>query len=49
MEGSISITVKALDGVLFEVPFDFEHFARIDTVVSQERELDNTFGNTQLL
>ncbi|KAH8755123.1 hypothetical protein F5882DRAFT_418847 [Hyaloscypha sp. PMI_1271] len=41
--------VKVLDGVLFEVPFDFDHFTRVDSVVSQERELDYTFRNTQLL
>jgi ATP-dependent DNA helicase PIF1 len=41
--------VKTLDGVLFEIPFDFDHFTRIDSVVSQERELDYRFRNTQLL
>jgi ATP-dependent DNA helicase PIF1 len=41
--------VKTLDGVLFEVPFDFERFTGVNTVISQERELDYTFRNTQLL
>ena len=40
--------VKTLDSVLFEVPFDFEHFTFKDSAVSQERELDYTFRNTQL-
>jgi ATP-dependent DNA helicase PIF1 len=41
--------VKALDGVLFEVSFDFDHFTFKDSAVSQERELDYIFRNTQLL
>jgi len=41
--------VKALDGVLFEVPFDFERFTGVNMVISQERELDYRFRNTQLL
>ena len=28
--------VKALDGVLFKVPFDFEHFTHKDSAVSQD-------------
>jgi hypothetical protein len=41
--------VKTLDSVSFEVPFDFEHFIYKDSAVSQERELDYTFRNRQLL
>ena len=41
--------VKALNGVLFERPFDFERFTGVNTVISQDRELDYTFRNTQLL
>src|ERR1700716_840605 len=41
--------VKALDGVLFEVPFDYERFTGRESAVSQDRELDYTFRNTQLL
>jgi hypothetical protein len=41
--------VKTLDRVLFEVPFDFEHFTGVNTVISQERELDYIFRNKQLL
>jgi ATP-dependent DNA helicase PIF1 len=41
--------VKVLNGLLFERPFDFERFASVNTVISQERELDFTFRNTQLL
>jgi ATP-dependent exoDNAse (exonuclease V) alpha subunit len=41
--------VKTLDGVLFEVPFDFDHFTGINSVISQERELDYSFRTNQLL
>ena len=41
--------VKALNGVLFERPFDFERFIGVNTIISQERELDYTFRNTQLI
>jgi len=41
--------VKALNGLLFKKPFDFKRFASVNTVISQERELDFTFRNTQLL
>jgi hypothetical protein len=41
--------VKALNGVLFESPFDFERFTGTNSTISQERELDYTFRNTQLL
>jgi ATP-dependent DNA helicase PIF1 len=41
--------VKALDGILFEVPFDYERFTGKESAVSQERELDYTFRNAQLL
>ena len=41
--------VRALDKVLFEAPFDFERFRHVNTVTSQERELDDIFRNTQLI
>ena len=41
--------VKTLDGVLFEVPFDYERFTGKESAVSKDRELDYTFRNTQLL
>jgi ATP-dependent DNA helicase PIF1 len=41
--------VKALDGLLFEGPFDFDHFKRVKTVISQDRDLDYTFRTNQLL
>jgi ATP-dependent DNA helicase PIF1 len=41
--------VKTLDGVLFEVPFHFERFTSITLIMSQERDLDYTFRNAQLL
>jgi hypothetical protein len=41
--------VKTLHGLLFEVPFHFERFTGINSAISQQRELDYTFRNTQLL
>jgi ATP-dependent DNA helicase PIF1 len=41
--------VKTLDGVLFEVPFDFDHFKATNSAVSRDRELDYTCRNAQLL
>ena len=41
--------VKTLEGLLFEGPFDFEHFKPVDSITSQDRELDHIFRNTQLL
>jgi ATP-dependent DNA helicase PIF1 len=41
--------VKTLDGLLFESPFDFEHFKAIDSVISRDRELDHRFRNAQLI
>ena len=37
--------VKALSGVLFEGPFDFERFKGINLVISEERELDHMYRN----
>ena len=41
--------VTTLDGLLFEEPFDFERFKSTNSVVSQQRELDYTYRNAQLL
>ena len=41
--------VKTLAGVLFEVPFDFDRFARVNSAVAVDRELDNTVRSNQLL
>ena len=41
--------VKTLDGILFEGPFDFEHFKAVDSATSRDRELDYVFRNTQLI
>jgi ATP-dependent exoDNAse (exonuclease V) alpha subunit len=41
--------VKTLARVLFEVPFDYERFTGKESAISQDRELDYTFRNTQLL
>ena len=41
--------VKSLGGLLFEGPFDFDHFKAANTAVSQDRDLDFTFRTSQLL
>jgi ATP-dependent DNA helicase PIF1 len=41
--------VKTLDGPLFDVPFDFEHFNCKKSAVFQDREIDYTCRNAQLL
>jgi hypothetical protein len=41
--------VKSLDGLLLERPFDFEHFKRAKTAVSQDRDFDHIFRSNQLL
>lgn len=41
--------VKHLHGLLFEGPFDFEPFSAKTSTISQDRELDFTFRNAQLL
>jgi hypothetical protein len=41
--------VKTLAGLLFEIPFDFDRFAPVDSAVSRDRELDYTARTKQLL
>jgi ATP-dependent DNA helicase PIF1 len=41
--------VKALDGLMFESPFDFSRFSSQDTPTARDRELDINFRKTQLL
>ena len=41
--------VKALSGVLFEAPFDFEHFTHPESTMAKERNLDHVFRSSQLL
>jgi ATP-dependent exoDNAse (exonuclease V) alpha subunit len=41
--------VKTLDSILFEVPFDFDHFKAKKSTISQDRELDYIHRNIQLL
>ncbi len=41
--------VKSLDGLLFEGPFDFDHFKKATTVIAQDRDLDYIFRTSQLL
>ena len=41
--------VKSLDGLLFEGPFDFDHFKKSYTTISKDQDLDYTFRTNQLL
>jgi hypothetical protein len=41
--------VKALDGLMFESPFDFSRFTAHDSPIARDRELDISFRNKQLL
>ena len=41
--------VKALDGLMFESPFDFSRFTSQDTPTARDRELDISVRNKQLL
>jgi ATP-dependent exoDNAse (exonuclease V) alpha subunit len=41
--------VKALDGLMFEAPFDFSRFSIQDSTTSRDRALDITVRNNQLL
>ena len=42
-----SVTVKFLDGLLLERPFDINYFKKSSTAVSRDRDLD--FRSNQLL
>jgi ATP-dependent exoDNAse (exonuclease V) alpha subunit len=41
--------VKSLGGLLFERPFDFDHFKKSNTAVSRDQDVDYTFRTNQLL
>ena len=41
--------VRTLAGLLFEGPFDFDHFKRANTVMSQDQDLDYAFRTNQFL
>jgi ATP-dependent DNA helicase PIF1 len=41
--------VKALDGLMFESPFDYSRFTSQDTPIAKDRELDINFRKKQLL
>jgi hypothetical protein len=41
--------VKALNGLIFESPFDFSRFTSQDTPIARDRELDFNFRKNQLL
>ena len=39
--------VKTLDALMFEVPFDFDRFKTVDSVISRDRDLDYNLRNTE--
>jgi hypothetical protein len=41
--------VKTLDRLLFEGPFDFDHFKKSKTAISEDRDLDYIFRTNQIL
>jgi ATP-dependent DNA helicase PIF1 len=41
--------VKTLDRLLFESPFDFDHFKKSKTTISEDRDLDHIFRTNQML
>jgi ATP-dependent exoDNAse (exonuclease V) alpha subunit len=41
--------VKTLDRLLFESPFDFDHFKKSKMTVSEDRDLDYIFRTNQML
>jgi hypothetical protein len=41
--------VKTLDSLVFEIPFDFEHFTSKNSAMSHNREMDYTFRTKQLI
>jgi hypothetical protein len=45
----IILRVKTLDRLLFEGPFDFDHFKKLKTTISEDRDLDHIFRTNQML
>jgi hypothetical protein len=41
--------VKALDGLMFESPFDFSRFTSRDSPIARDRELDISVRRNQIL
>jgi hypothetical protein len=41
--------VKTLDKLLFEGPFDFDHFKKSKTTISEDQDLDYIFRTNQML
>ena len=41
--------VKILDRLIFERPFDFDHFRSIDSVTAQDHDIDFNYRKNQLL
>jgi ATP-dependent DNA helicase PIF1 len=41
--------VKILDRLLFESSFDFDHFKKSKTAISEDRDLDYIFRTNQIL
>ena len=47
--GLAYVAVSRVGGVVFEEPFDFEHFKHKESAISQDRVADVILRNTQLL
>jgi hypothetical protein len=45
----VILQVKILDRLLFESPFDFDHFKKSKIAVSEDRDLDYIFRTNQML
>jgi hypothetical protein len=43
------LQVKILDKLLFKNPFDFDHFKKSKTIVSENQDLDYIFRTNQML
>ena len=41
--------VKILDRLIFEQPFDFDHFRSIDSITTRDRDIDFNYRKNQLL
>jgi ATP-dependent DNA helicase PIF1 len=41
--------VKALSGLMFECPFDFDRFGSPNSTTARDREVDNTYRSNQLI
>jgi ATP-dependent DNA helicase PIF1 len=43
------LQVKTLQGLMFEHPFDFDHFASTNSIIARDRDIDFNYRNKQLV